>query len=115
MAVRRADNYLLVLPKNFYINLCIFIAKSLCSTLLNSGLSDIGEYGFQIMNPWWIKAIFVGAALFAIIAMYRCAATLIKRRTRYIPPCKPIETEPLPTASTTAQRARWRAPATKPN
>jgi hypothetical protein len=34
------------------------------------------------MIAWWMKAIFIGAALLAIIIMYRCAATLLRRREK---------------------------------
>jgi len=34
------------------------------------------------MNAWLMKAIFIAAAVLAVITIYRCAATLVKRRTK---------------------------------
>jgi hypothetical protein len=38
------------------------------------------------MIAWWMKAIFIGAALIAVIVMYRCAATLLRRKEKSTTP-----------------------------
>jgi len=48
--------------------------------LENLALLEIGENNFKLMDSLWMKSVFVGAALFAIIVVSRCAVTLIKRR-----------------------------------